>query len=227
MEAAQGINVPQLIKLKSEIVDLLRLDEKMWQQRIKEHWMVLRDRNPKYFHTRASQRFCRNRIVELRNTDGALVSGDANVLVMVLAYYKNLFSSSRQNEIDEVVQSIKFVITEDMNRSLASAFSWVEIETALNQMAPLKAPRPDRMPPIFFQNFWSDIGDDVVQAILSCLNSSNIISGLNHTFISIIPKVKNPKYATEFCCIALCNILYKLVSKVLANRLKKVLPHII
>ena len=189
--------------------------------------MVSRDHNSKYFHTRALQRFHRDRIVELRNTDGALVSSDANVLVMVLAYYKSLFSSSRQDEIDEVVQSIKFVITENMNRSLASAFSRVEIKTALNQMAPLKALGLDRMPPIFFQKFWSDIGDDVVQAILSCLNSSNIISGLNHTFISIIPKVKNPKYATEFCCIALCNILYKLVSKVLANRLKKVLPHII
>nr|POF02974.1 f-box protein [Quercus suber] len=58
------------------------------------------DRNSKYFHTRASQCFHRNRIVKLRNTDGALVLGDANVSAMVLAYYKNLFSSSRPNEID-------------------------------------------------------------------------------------------------------------------------------
>ena len=53
------------------------------------------------------------------------------------------------------------------------------------------------------------------------------MSSLNHTFITLIPKVKSLEYVTEFCPIALCNILYKLVSKVLANRLKKVLPHII
>ena len=51
--------------------------------------------------------------------------------------------------------------------------------------------------------------------------------GLNHTFITLILKVKSAKYVIEFRTIALCNILYKLVSKVLANRLKRVLPLII
>jgi len=81
--------------------------------------------------------------------------------------------------------------------------------------------------PFFFQKIWSDIGDEVVQAVLSCLNSGKLTLGLNHTFISLIPKVKTPEYVTEFHPIALCNILYKLVSKVLANKLRKVLPHII
>ena len=94
-------------------------------------------------------------------------------------------------------------------------------------MAPLKALGPDGMPPIFFQKFWNTIVDDVVKAVLSCLNSRTILSGLNHTSISLIPKVKSPEYVTKFRPIALCNNLYKLVYKVLANRLKKVLPHII
>ena len=94
-------------------------------------------------------------------------------------------------------------------------------------MAHLKALGLDGMPPIFSQHYWESIGDDVVKAVVSCLNSTSIETGLNHTFITLIPKVKSPEFVTEFCPIALCNILYKLVSKVLANRLKKVLPHII
>ena len=57
-------------------------------------------------------------------------------------------------------------------------------------------------------------------------NSNSIAVGLNHTFITLILKVKSPEFVTKFCPIALCNILYKLVSKVLANRLKKFLPQI-
>ncbi|KAL0011115.1 hypothetical protein SO802_006223 [Lithocarpus litseifolius] len=175
-EAAQGRQVDQFQKLKSDIVDLLRLDEKMWQQRSKEHWMISGDRNSKFFHTRASQRFHRNRIVELRNSEGVLVSGEGNISTMVRDYYKNLFLSSGLSEVDEVVRTIKSVVTEDMNNSLISPFSRVEVEVALNQMAPLKAPGPDGMPPIFFQKFWSDIGDDVVQAVLFCLSSGCLLS---------------------------------------------------
>ena len=57
-------------------------------------------------------------------------------------------------------------------------------------MAPLKAPSPDGMPPIFYQNFWESIGDDVAKAVISCLNSGVIPAGLNHTYITLIPKVK-------------------------------------
>ena len=114
-----------------------------------------------------------------------------------------------------------------MNSNLIGEFTKADLELALKQIATLKVPGPDSMPPIFFQHCWDNIGDDIVKAVLSCLNSKTILPSLNHTFITLIPKVKSLEYVTKFRPIALCNILYKLVSKVLANRLKKVLPQII
>ena len=227
LEVAQGRNVDFFMQLKGEVSDLLRLEEKMWQQRSHDHWMISGDRNSKYFQNRASQRFRPNKISELRNADGVLVSGDEGVSAMVVEYYSKLYTSSDPVETEEVVQFIKPTVTEEMNRDLIGEFSRDEVEVAVKQMAPLKAPGPDGMPPIFFQKFWNIIGDDVVKAIHSCLNSENILPGLNHTFISLIPKVKSPELVIEFRPIALCNVLYKLVSKVLANRLKKILPHVI
>ena len=94
-------------------------------------------------------------------------------------------------------------------------------------MAPLKAPGPDGMPPLFYQHYWNLIGDDISKSVLHFLNSASLPENLNHTFIILIPKKKNSETAADFRPISLCNVLYRICSKVLANRLKKILPNII
>ena len=68
---------------------------------------------------------------------------------------------------------------------------------------------------------------NVSQAVLSSLNSSSLLKSVNHTFITLISKVKNPKRVTEFRPISLCNVIYKIISKVIANCLKPLLNSII
>ena len=72
-------------------------------------------------------------------------------------------------------------------------------------MASLKALGPDWLPPLFYQRYWLVVGPDV----------------------TLIPKVKNLERVTEFCSISFCNVINKLVSKVIANRLKTILPKIL
>ena len=94
-------------------------------------------------------------------------------------------------------------------------------------MTPLKAPGLDGMPPLFYQNYWNLVGCDVTKTILSYLNTATLPHLINHTFITLIPKTKPPMSVNDFRPISLCNVLYKIFSKVLANRLKKFLPSII
>lgn len=62
---------------------------------------------------------------------------------------------------------------------------------------------------------------------MSFLNSASLPQHFNHTFITLVPKVNTPKLVSDFRPISQCNVLYQLFSKVLANRLKKILPKII
>ena len=94
-------------------------------------------------------------------------------------------------------------------------------------MAPLKSPGLDSMLPLFFQNYWSLVGNDVIEAILSYLNLGTLPDLLCHSFITLIPKVKNPEFISQSCPICLSNVLYRIFSKVLANKLKKILPQIV
>ena len=115
----------------------------------------------------------------------------------------------------------------NVNEILCREFEASEVATTLKEMVPLKAPGPDGMPPLFYQHFWSTVNHDVTSSILSWLNSGTIPNPLNHTFITLVPKINCPEYAHQFRPISLCNVLYKIYSKVLANRLKKLLPSII
>ena len=89
-------------------------------------------------------------------------------------------------------------MTEEMRQSLAREVSADEIKEALFQMGPTKAPGPDGMNALFFQKFWHIVGDNVVNAVLEFLQSSNMVSNINHTYIVLIPKVKSPKKMSDF-----------------------------
>ena len=94
-------------------------------------------------------------------------------------------------------------------------------------MHPTKAPGPDGMFAVFYQNFWDIVGNDVVNMVLNVLNSDRSMADINKTYITLVPKFSNPSRMTEFRPISLSNVTYKLIAKVLANRLKLILPHII
>ena len=68
---------------------------------------------------------------------------------------------------------------------------------------------------------------DVSQAVLSYLNSRSILRSINHTFITMIPKVQNPKRVSDFRPISFCNVIYKIISKAITNHLKPMLNSII
>lgn len=114
-----------------------------------------------------------------------------------------------------------------MNSSLIKEFHAGEVHKALKQMYALKAPGPDGMPPIFFQNFWPIVGSLVSKTVLDFLNHGITPPKFNETHIVLVRKTKSPKNVTEYRPISLCNVIYKLASKTLANRLKKILPSII
>ena len=68
---------------------------------------------------------------------------------------------------------------------------------------------------------------EVIEAVLSTLNTGTIPKAINHTFLTLIPKIQSPRKITDFRPISLSNVLYKLIAKVLANRLKPRLPQLI
>jgi hypothetical protein len=118
-------------------------------------------------------------------------------------------------------------VTEEMNFNLLKTFTSNEVDYALKHMHPLKSLGSDGMSACFYQHSWMTVREEVRMVVLDFMNNDVFDSAINDTFITLIPKIKNPSCIMEYRPISLCNVVYKLISKVLANRLKKVLSHII
>ena len=114
-----------------------------------------------------------------------------------------------------------------MNSELTRAFTKEKVVVALKQLHPTKSPGPDGMSALFFQKYWSIVGINVSNLVLNVLNSGMSIFEINRTNITLVPKNKNSQRMTDFRPISLCNVVYKIISKTLANCLKVILPYII
>ena len=144
-----------------------------------------------------------------------------------MEYYRELFSTSNPINFNELLNAVQPKVTLAMNEKLTREFTGVEIRVTLKQVFPFKAPGLDGMPPLFYQHFWSTSGAVVTKTMLDFLNHGIIPPNFNDTHIVLIPKIKDPKRVTDYRSISLCNVVYKLTSKAIANRLKKILPTII
>ena len=99
----------------------------------------------------------------------------------------------------------------------------MEVEKALKQMHPLTTPRPNGMSPLFYHHFWPTVISIVISTILDFLNHDVSPPKFNDTHIVLILKTKNLEKVIDYRPISLCNVAYKIASKVAANRMKLVL----
>ena len=114
-----------------------------------------------------------------------------------------------------------------MNQRLLRVATENEVRDALFMMHPEKAPGPDGMTTLFYQHSWHIIIKDLVDMVNNFLVSEILDLRLNITNICMIPKTEMPTRMTELRPISLCNVGYKIISKVLCQRLKICLPSLI
>jgi hypothetical protein len=119
-----------------------------------------------------------------------------------------------------IISCVQPVVTEEDNSLLTQPFSALEFKEAIFSMHPDKSPGPDGLNPAFYHRFWEGIGGDLISDVVAWLNSGQLPQGLNATNIVLAPKGDNPETMKDLRPISLCNVLYKIISKVLANRLR-------
>ncbi|GAU36753.1 hypothetical protein TSUD_318520 [Trifolium subterraneum] len=209
----------QYQELSERHVTLLIQEEGYWKQRAKMHWLQEGDMNTRFFHMSATVRSKKKKVTKLIADNGTEAHTQEELCEVAKSYFDTLFKP-RDGDHDPVLNLIQPRVTDDDNIVLTAPITKIEIQQALFQMHPDKSPGPDGFNPAFYQRFWEQCSDDIFSAASTWLERGYFPSSLNDTNICLIPKCDNPTSMKDLRPISLCNVLYKMISKVLANRLK-------
>lgn len=139
--------------IELELDRLLEEDEIYWKQRSRENWLKHGDKNSKWFHKKASMRKKINEIVAISDQYGCWTEDLIEIEDIFTSYFETLFLSSNpsQDQLDRALDGIPLKVDHHMNNSLLAPFTRKDIENAIHQMFPTKAPGPDGFPALFYQ----------------------------------------------------------------------------
>jgi hypothetical protein len=183
--------------------------------------------NTKFFHTSTIIKRKRNAIDFLKLSSGAWSSERQKIGNCFTSHFRNVFNSSIPILDEDLLSLFDNCISPEENASICEIPTKQEIFTALLEIGSTKAPGLDGFTTLFYKKYWNIVKDAVLSSIWDFLGKNHLLKEQNHTFIALIPKKLGASSMNQFRPISLCNIIYKIISKILANRFKGLLHHFI
>ncbi|GKV32839.1 hypothetical protein SLEP1_g41408 [Rubroshorea leprosula] len=212
-------------KRRNNFIDLwknLRIKERMWQQKSRKLWLKEGDANKKFFHRCVKGRRRRNEISSVQ-INGKQHTEVEEIKEEVAKYFQEMFAEEKWKR--PKLDGISFKqITKADNELLTAAFSEQEIKEAIWNCDSSKAPSPNEFNFKFIKTIWEVIKPNVVGFVQEFQEHGRLVRGSNASFIVLIPKTESPQGIEEYKPISLIGVMYKVISKLPAKRLRKVLP---
>jgi len=244
-EAREALRVAQLeLQLdpnNSELADLEKLrrrlfvdlrinEESFYKQKSRVRWLKEGDRNTKFFHLSVKKRQLRNRILSVKNSSGDFITDIDLVPQVFVSYFADLLApqvSLTKPSLQELKEFIRRPLSMDQVSSLSSPILDTEIRDTLFSLPRGKAPGPDGFTAEFFKSNWDIVGSSVIESVNEFFSSGRLLREVNNTILALVPKVPNACAVSDFRPIACCNTIYKIITKILANRLAVVLSDVV
>eukprot|EP00253_Pinus_taeda_P030816 PITA_30816 len=212
-----------LVAKRSQI---LKDREASWRLRSRAIWLTEGDDNTCFYHKFSNGRKAINTIWELRDEQNQLISSQRNLARLAINHFKGIYSAPREANILEIMRVAenfpRFVLQEEPV-DLTKEVTIDELEATIKWFKKDRSPGPDGWTIEFYIAFLDILGNDLLRIIEHCRRNGKIPSAIKSTFIALILKANHPTTFDDFRPISLCNCLYKIISKIIANRLKPIL----
>ena len=225
---ASPVNDTSLIQSIAEKLNAAYLaEEEYWRQRNRLLWLKLGDRNTGYFHAITKARKRANAFSVLEGEDGQMVHKEDEIVQVIDSYFQKLFSACPGEREETVRQALRPIVSDEENSLLTAIPTAWEIREACFSINADKAPGPDGFSAGFFHTHWENIGPDIIHEVQGFFDGQPLPESINDTHIRLIPKITNPQKVSDYRPIALCNVYYKIYSKLLTRRIQPLLGKLI
>ena len=222
-----------LERKKTELENIIEYRTKGAILRSKCRWYNEGERNTKYFLNMEKRHYKQGVISQLKINDDETVNTDKEILNQCESFYRNLYSS-HMNINDTYVNDMFFdenntkVLNPDEQISCEGLLTKEECLQALKSTETNKTPGSDGIPAEFYKVFWNDLSDLLVNSINFAYQTGQFSVTQRRGIIKLIPKKDaEPYFIKNWRPITLLNCDYKIATKAIANRLKKVLPNLV
>ncbi|XP_058784766.1 uncharacterized protein LOC131659617 [Vicia villosa] len=158
-----------------------------------------------------------------------LLTDNKEITEYITNYFKNLFTSNSgivqdQEFVDDVIPNL---VDEGSNVILTMLPSSLEIKNAVFALNKDGARGPDGYGAFFYQTFWDIIHKDVELATLEFFKTGWLLPNFNANILALLPKVNGANSLGKFRPIAMANFKFKVITKILADRLAAMMPELI
>ncbi|KAL0555833.1 hypothetical protein IC582_004334 [Cucumis melo] len=214
-------------KIKADILLYDFKEAQIWYQKSKRLWNTEGDENTSFFHKICSARQRRSIISNINSDDGVPCTTNENIAKAFLDHFEGIYNGGGV-ENPWLIENLSWSpISTTQAQNLCSFFTEEEIHTALTAFSNNKSPGPDGFTMEFFKAAWFVLKDDIFNIFRDFHMNCIINKAVNITNIALIAKKEKCAEPADYRPISLTTSIYKLIAKVIAERLKETLPSMV
>lgn len=209
---------------------LASIEDKIYRHKSCLQWLQAGDQNTTVFHRAAQSRSSRNTIRSLTTTSCDILTDPGDSRKEAITHFQRFLQTHQEGEeISEtsLQELLTYCCPVSTATELVAPVSGEEIKSALHALPNDKVSGPDGFTKEFYVAAWPVIGKDFITTVQSFFLFGFLPTGINATILTLIPKSEAAQSMKDYRPIAFCNLLYKVMSKILARRLKEIHPEAI
>ena len=201
--------------------------------RSKEKMILEQEKPNKFFFDQEKQKQKQKTIKQLETIENDKIitlTNDFQILNYCKKFFSDLYTKTQTNaQIQEkLLNPLKAKITNEDNKKLTQQITFAELKTAIFQLENGKSPGIDGIPIEFYKSYYEYIKNDLLQLYNSILfGNDNLTTSMNQAIITLLPKNDKKENLKNWRPISLLCSDYKILTKILSNRLKPTLQHAI